>query len=430
MSETILPPHDQEAEENVLGILIAFPQEIPPAAAVLRPEHFYVEAHRWVYEAILACGERADTFTVSRHLEDRGRLEECGGMHFIMQLQTQFGTALDLEACAARVRRMALSRQVIGAAQAILRLGYTGALADTELVDRAQSALLAAIDCGSERSRVSLDAAADAFYADFSAVLDTGVVPGIPTGISLFDYMVGGWRPGRLTVIGALPGHGKTTLMHNTLLHAAKAGHRAAFVTLEMTEAELIEAMASNVAGVDVSPVALLHLDSRGKADARRKIADALQLIRALPLHVLYLPDASPADTVYEVKRLNAGGRPVELVAFDYVQMGRPDGLARGANREQEVANVALGLKKAAGALGAHVITGSQVNEAGETRESKAITQHADTVIYLKRDEGRPSNDRLLSLTAEFWKNRKGKTGEVALVFKKTVANIGAMETE
>lgn len=420
-------PNDVDAEQAVLGSLIIDPSAIVSVATTLKADDFFTVHHAWIYEALIALGACADLMTIARWMADRHMLDESGGEAYLAQLTGMVPTALNVEAYAEIVKRRAVSRRLLDALSPIAIDCLNPALETNELVNRTQSTIIEALSGVTVKQSVSLDEAIDNFYADFDETLRTGIVPGIPTGIHEFDSMVGGWKPTRLTVVGALPGHGKTTLMLNTLLFASKAGHRCAFFSLEMPEQDLVESLVSNDAGVDVSPVALSRLNKTDQEDQRARIAYSLQRIRSLPIHLIYAPSVSPADMVYECRRLGARFGHIELVAFDYVQLGRPSVQSKQANREQDVSAVALGLKQAAGELSAHVITGSQVNEQGDTRESKAITQHADTVIYLRRNDGiAPCN--MMALTAEFWKNRKGKTGEIPLMFNKPFQRMTAME--
>lgn len=420
-------PNDVEAEQAVLGSLIIDPSAIVSVATTLKPDDFFTVHHAWIYEALIALGASADLMTISHWMADRKMLDESGGEAYLAQLTDTVPTALNVECYAEIVKRRAVSRKLLDSLSSIAIDCQNPALATEDLVARTQATIVKSLSDVTIKQAVSLDDAVDNFYADFDETLRTGIVPGIPTGIHEFDSMVGGWKPTRLTVVGALPGNGKTTLMLNTLLFAAKAGHRSAFFSLEMPEKDLIESLVSNDAGVDVSPVTLLKLSKTDQEEQRARIAHSLQRIRQLPIHLIYAPSASPEDMVYECKRLATRFGHIEFVAFDYIQLGRPTAVSKQANREQEVSAVALGLKRAAGELNCHIITGSQVNEQGDTRESKAITQHADTVIYLKRGDGAaPCN--MMALTAEFWKNRKGKTGEIPLMFNKPLQRMAAME--
>ncbi|MCC7208349.1 MAG: hypothetical protein IT323_13660 [Anaerolineae bacterium] len=430
MTQVVLPPHDEEAEEAVLGSLLIDPSAIAPVASYLKPEDFYLTKNGWVYEVVLALGDRTDLFTVARCLAERNQLTEIGGEVYLAQLTTGVYTALNVQAYAQIVKRKALSRRLIQAASAIAKDAWTPDLDADALIDRAQSALIKAVTDTAIRREVTLADAIDKFWTDFETTVDTGVVPGIPTGISAFDHKLTGWRPGRLTVFGALPGHGKTTIMLNLLLHAARKGYRGVILSLEQNEEDLVEAIAACESGVDLSPEAIVKLNPTQKCEVKRKVQDGLARILQMPLHPVSRKGASPADLVYEVKRISAQYGPVGLAAFDYIQLGKPNVMNRQFNREQEVGAVAQGLKEAAMELGIHVFTASQVNADGETRESKAITQHADTVIYLKEDTDYPPKDpaSMLPLKADFWKNRKGKTGAVGLMFHKAIARIAAME--
>lgn len=424
----VLPPHDEEAEQAVLGCLLIDPNAIPMVASALKPEDFYIVKNQWIYQAEVALGQKLDTMTLSRRLSESGQWGEVGEESYVAQLQTSFVSALNVHAYADQVKRMSVKRKIIQAAQIMAKSAYDASVDTGTLVDSSQTALIEAVSDVVVQRQMTLAEAADKFFTEWNEMLDTGIVPGIQTGIKTLDYMMGGMKRSRLTVVGALPGMGKTTIMLNILLHAAKQGHRVFFFSLEMREDELLESLTACESGIDLSPQTMLKLPPASISAARRDVGNALARILKLPLHILYAPSASPSDLIYQVKALNAIYRdsPVELAAFDYIQLGKPDSIAKNANREQEVSAVALGLKQAAGVLNIHVLSGTQVNEQGDARESKAITQHADTVIYLTKDESAATPNPMVTigLNANFWKNRKGPTGDSSLMFNKANARI------
>lgn len=425
-----LPPNNEDAESAVIGSLMIDPTAISLIASILKPQDFYIVRNAWIYDAIMTLGDKADLLTVSDVLAKRGVLAECGGESYLAIATSFVPTALNVVAYAALVKRAAVSRRLIQACSVIAADAWkVNEMSAAELLDRAQSAILKASDNTDVRTRMTLSQSLDEFYSELSEMMASGIVPGIPTGISDVDYMVGGWKPTRMTVVGGETGGGKTTFLLNTGLHAAKKGHRTLVMSLEMPESDLNRALVSNDASVDMSPQVILRMSPDQQREFNNKVLDSMTRIRALPLHLIYMPGASPTDLIYEAKRISAQYGHVELAIFDYLQIGSVSSGTRFGSREQEVSAIALELKLAAGKLDAHVMTASQLNEQGQTRESRATTHHADTVIYLEHnDEFTPTDT--VALTANFWKNRQGKTGAKSLVFHKAFQRIAGASKE
>jgi len=272
---------------------------------------------------------------------------------------------------------------------------------------------LSALTTGT-RQVVSLSDALLCCIADYD---DAGErLPGIPTGLSALDRILGGLCPGRLTVIAGKPGAGKTTLMLQTALTAARAGHSVVIVSCEMTEPEVCRVMLSRHAGISLSPADVLALDERTRAEQRRRLMDAADQIAMMPIAIEYRPGISSGQIRHLLR--HHAQRGAKLAVVDYIQL--VDGRTRrDQSREQEVAEVALTLKTLAGQLGMSIVAGSQVNDAGEVRESRAIEQHADALIVLERaDVGDVLNPPpVRTIEVQIRKNRHGAVGRLQLGF-------------
>lgn len=425
MASNILPPHSIEAEEATLGSLLIDPPAIPVVARFLPPAAFYLQTHQWLYEAMLSLGDKADLLTVTQELERAGKLQECGGEGFIARLTATVPTALNVETYARTVEAYAIRRRVIEACSGIAKLAFDERQPVPDVIDKSQSLLLSAVAGSARRQTVTLAEAAEQVYAEVDAVLEHQRVPGVSTGISAVDHMIGGMKPGRLYTFAGLPGTGKTTLMLNLLLNAARAGHTAAMFSCEMTEAELLSVCVSNRASMSLSAGDLVRLDARGKAEARARLADALQEVVNLPLILRSASGMTPAEFRFECKSLQLT-RGLKVAAADYIQIMRPNINGKDTNREQEVSSIAWGLKETAMELGIAVLCGSQVNDDGQVRESRAIEQHTDSLVLLKAGQ---NGGEASELTATFRKNRGGPTGDITLAYRKAKAHIGGVRT-
>jgi replicative DNA helicase len=217
-------------------------------------------------------------------------------------------------------------------------------------------------------------------------------------------------------VIAGKPGAGKTTLMLQMALSAARAGHPVVIVSCEMSEPEVCRVLLSRHAGISLSPADVLALDERKRAEQRRRLMDAADQIAKMPIAIEYRPGISVSQLRHLLRHHAIRGAKLAIV--DYIQL--VDGRTRrDQNREQEVSEVALALKTLAGQLGMSIVAGSQVNDAGEVRESRAIEQHADALIVLERaDVGDALNPPpVRTIEVQIRKNRHGSIGKLQLGF-------------
>jgi len=408
----ITPIYSEEAEQSALGSAIIDQEALAMLADILKPEHFWDVRHQYIYEAMLSLfgrGSPVDLLSLSDELRLRGHLDEAGGEPYIAALCCVVPTALHVRHYAEIVYRDWQRRTALRIAQEVAKAAYEGHNdLPTYAADR-----LSVLTTG-ERQAISLSDALVCCVADYDAAGER--LPGVPTGLSALDRILGGLCPGRLTVIAGKPGTGKTTLMLQMALTAARSGSPVVIVSCEMSEPEVCRTLLSRHAGISLSPADVLALDERTRAEQRRRLMDAVDQIVKMPISVEYRPDISVAQ-LRHLLRYHAQ-RGTKLAVVDYVQL--VDGRTRrDQSREQEVAEVALALKTLAGQLGMSIVAGSQVNDAGEVRESRAIEQHADALIVLERaDIGDAMNPPpVRTIEAQIRKNRHGPIGKLQLGF-------------
>jgi len=408
----ITPIYSEEAEQSALGSAIIDPEALAVLADLLRPEHFYELRHQRIFEALLslfARGAPVDLLSLSDELQVRGHLDDVGGEPYIAELCCAVPTALNVKHYAEIVYRDWQRRTALRIAQEIAKAAYQGHEdLQTYAADR-----VAELTTG-KRETVTLSDALLHCVADYDAAGER--LPGIPTGLSALDRILGGLCTGRLTVIAGKPGAGKTTLMLQMALAAARSGNLVVIVSCEMSEPEVCRVLLSRHAGISLSPADVLALDERTRADQRRRLMDAADQIAEMPIAIEYRPGISVSQLRHLLRHHSLRGAKLAIV--DYIQL--VDGRTRrDQNREQEVAEVALVLKTLAGQLGMSIVAGSQVNDAGEVRESRAIEQHADALIVLERadvsDALNPPPIR--TVEAQIRKNRHGAIGKLQLGF-------------
>ena len=408
----ITPIYSEEAEQSALGSAIIDREALAMLADILKPEHFWDVRHQYIYEAMMSLfgrGSPVDLLSLSDELRLRGHLDEAGGEPYIAALCCVVPTALHVRHYAEIVYRDWQRRTALRIAQEIAKAAYEGHNdLPTYAADR-----LSVLTTG-ERQVISLSDALVCCVADYDAAGER--LPGVPTGLSALDRILGGLCPGRLTVIAGKPGAGKTTLMLQMALTAARSGSPVIIVSCEMSEPEVCRTLLSRHAGISLSPADVLALDERTRAEQRRRLMDAVDQIAMMPISVEYRPGISVSQLRHLLRHHSLRG--AKLAVVDYIQL--VDGRTRrDQSREQEVAEVALTLKTLAGQLGLSIVAGSQVNDAGEVRESRAIEQHADALIVLERaDVGDALNPPpVRTVEAQVRKNRHGAVGKLQLGF-------------
>jgi replicative DNA helicase len=406
------PIYSEEAEQSALGSAIIDREALTVLADTLRPEHFWDVRHQHIYAALLslfARGAPVDLLSLSDELSMQGHLDEVGGEPYIAELCCAVPTALNVRHYAEIVYRDWQRRTAMRVAQEIAEAAYQG----RDDLPAYAADRLSALTTGA-RQVISLSDALLHCVADYDAAGER--LPGMPTGLSALDRILGGLCPGRLTVIAGKPGAGKTTLMLQMALSAARAGYPVVVVSCEMSEPEVCRVLLSRHAGISLSPADVLALDERTRADQRRRLMDAADQIAGMPLTIEYRPGISVSQLRHLFRHHALRG--VKLAIVDYIQL--VDGRTRrDQSREQEVAEVALVLKTLAGQLGLSIVAGSQVNDAGEVRESRAIEQHADALIVLDRaDVGDALNPLpVRTIEMQIRKNRHGAIGRLQLGF-------------
>lgn len=431
-------PYDDLAERTALGGAIVDNDQVPVLLDALTADDFYRESHRTVYRAIadLAATARAIDLVTLRHELDRtSHLEAIGGVQALSSLLDGIPRATNVGHYAAIVAEHALARETIRAACKVLEDAQSGDTA-AAVLDRAQQALF---EVGQRRTRkrgLEPFRAALAEAVEFVARAKAGPAAGadavnVGYGLSDLDSQTGGMLPGDLVVLAARPGVGKSALALHIAVEAAKRGQRTAVFSVEMGRSQLGLRALSTRAGLDGWRLRTGALSDFDFAQLEGVVLE----LAGLPLWV----DDSAGVTVLDVRtrsrRLKAE-TGLSLVVVDYLQlMGT---LGRVENRQVAVADLSRGLKAIARDLEVPVLCLAQLSRRAEERErptlsdlreSGAIEQDADTVLFLLRPK--MSGDANASETdAEVIvaKQRNGPLGEIAIHFDPTVQRFGDRE--
>lgn len=430
-----IPPHDVEAEIAVLGSMLLDPEAAGRVVSMLRPDHFYRGPHADVYRVLteLYDANRAiDVVLLREELQRRGLLEKVGGTSFLSRVMASVPTAANAEHYAKIVKDAGTRRAIIHAANEIESEAFEGAREVGELVDYAESKLFELDHRGGEGEAVHIrDVLQETFQRIDALQGQEGRLTGVPSGFYDLDDMTSGLQKGELIVVAGRPSMGKTTFCLNLAEHAAVAeSFPVAIFSLEMSKQSLVQNLLCSRARVDA------HKLRRGfLADEDwGRISQALGKLSEAKIFIDDTPGLSPLLLRAKARRLKAQ-HDIALVVIDYLQLMEVPHMSRGgdASRQAEISYISRSIKGLARELEIPIIALSQLNRGvdsredhrprmSDLRESGAIEQDADVVMFLYRPEYYEMDpDRKAELAGQaeciVGKQRNGPTGTVNLTF-------------
>ena len=433
-----LPPHDTDAEENVIGSLLIDGTAINKIVVFLQPQDFYTEQNSLVYEACLALYQRdegIDQITVAQELARRGKLEVCGGAAYLSHLVSIVATSLHVEHYAQIVSRLSLMRRLINAGSQIAAIGYEADPDVDTALSRAEDAVFRLRHERGQRDLTHIRQVLDRFFETppSEAIGPTEPIPHVLSSFSKLDEFLGGLQRSDLVIVAGRPSMGKTSFALSLATNAAvEQGACVALFSLEMAREPLVLRMLSSKSGVDSRR---LRLELQNEAEEKR-IMEAIGILSEAPVYI----DDSPQLRVIEMRskaRRLSFERSIDLVIVDYLQLMQGD--TRSENRVQEIGYISRSLKAIARELNAPVVAVSQLSRAVEfrashkpqlsdLRESGSIEQDADLVLFIYRDDYYFSREEWESQHPDkeypqgianiiIAKHRNGPTGEIDLRF-------------
>jgi len=420
-----IPPHNLEAEQAVLGCMLLDQDVIPIVTEIIKSEDFYREDHREIYEAILDIAEAAepvDIITVSEQLQLRGTLEKIGGLDYLARISNEVPTTANARHYAKIVEEKSLLRKLIKAAADIANSSYDATEEAAFVLDKAEKSIF---DILEKRNTQGFTHIKDVLLETFNKLEELyntkGYITGIPTGFTDLDYKTAGLQNSDLILIAARPGMGKTAMALNIAQHAAVRCHiPVAIFNLEMSKDQLVNRMLCSEVMVDSHKMRTGKLED----DDWNKIAQALAPLSEAPIYIDDTPGLSVMDIRAKCRRLKLE-KNLGLVVIDYLQLMQ--GRGRAESRQQEVSEISRSLKILAKELNVPVVTMSQLSRGPESRsdhrpmlsdlrESGAIEQDADIVMFLYRDDYyNPDTEKKNIAEVIIAKHRNGSTGTVEL---------------
>jgi replicative DNA helicase len=428
-----LPPHSLEAEQSVLGGLLLENASADDVGDAVADADFYSEAHRLIYQHIVALvsdGRPADVVTVAETLASAQKLDYVGGLPYLGALVQNVPTAANIRHYARIVRERSILRQLAATAGEIADSAYNPlGRSAKEVLDQAEAKVLHIAEQGSRGTQVfapigTLLAGVVERIEELYNRDDPSAVTGIPTGFADLDEKTSGLQPGDLVVVAGRPSMGKTAFALNIGEHVALAAKKpVAVFSMEMGAAQLAMRMIGSVGRLDQ------HMLRTGRLgpDDWEKLTAALGRLHEAPV----LIDETPALTAIEVRsrarRLTKQYGTLGLVIIDYLQLMQAS--SSGENRATEISEISRSMKALAKELQVPVMALSQLNRSleqrpnkrpvmSDLRESGAIEQDADVILFIYRDEVYNADTQDKG-TAEIiiGKQRNGPIGMVRLTF-------------
>jgi replicative DNA helicase len=434
------PPHSPEAEKTVLGGILVNNENLNVVLSIISPEDFYKEAHRKILEKIIYLvdkGVPVELLSLSEELRREGSLEDVGGAAYLSSLMDGVPRNLNVEYYAQIIKEKSLLRRLILSSAKIISASYEEKDEADELLNSAQAAIL---DVAEQRIRpgfIPLGMLTKSTMSIIERLAERReAVTGVPSGFRDLDKLTAGFHPAELVIIAARPSMGKTALCLNISQYVGtKTDYAVGFFSMEMSKESIVIRLLCADAMIDIRSARTGYISDR---EFEKLKLSAEKLTRAR-----VFIDETPALTLMEMKaksRRLKMERNLDIVFIDYIQLMRTSG--RFENRNQEMSYITRSLKELAKELRIPVVGISQLSRAPEKgrrepkpmlsdlRESGALEQDADVVIFIYRPEFYHPDDESLKGVAEvsIAKQRNGPIGNLQMAFIREYARFADME--
>lgn len=454
-----VPPNDLMAEAAVLSAVLLSRDALDRVLPILSPEHFYSDANGKIYEAFVdlsSLGRTIDILTVRSWLDDHGVLQRAGGAPYLVEILDAVPAIANVDEYARRIKEKWRLRELINTCRRVSAEGY-GPLVDVQqFIDSAEQSVY---DIARTPETTTVQPLKEVIQTTFSRLNESlkrgNRITGTSTGFTQLDKLTGGLNDGDLVIVAARPGMGKTSLVLNMAVNVAlpkrvqmqergpsneqiEGGAGVAIFSLEMPREQLASRLLCSEARVDVSKLRQGYLQPEDWSQLTRAAGE----LAKLPIWIDDTSDLSILDLRAKVRRIQSmQGAPLGLVMIDYLQL--MSGNPKITSREQQISEISRNLKKLAKDLSVPVVALSQLNRAVETRgtkdkrpqlsdlrESGAIEQDADMIIFIYRDEYYNPDQEGVAGQAELIvaKQRNGPTGRIKVRFTKSCTRFDNLE--
>ena len=423
-----VPPHDLEAEQAIIGSMLTDRDAVISAIEILKEEDFYREDNKAIYTAILNLYNRAepiDIITVKSELESMGKFEQVGGLEYLAELPEKVTTTANAMKYIKIVEEKSTLRRLIKTANEIIELGYSPTEDVEDIMEGAEKKIFNIMQ---EKNQKGYAPIKDVLVESFTKLEELynrkQHITGVPSGFTELDYRTAGFHGSELILIAARPAMGKTAFALNIATNAAvKANVPVAVFSLEMSKEQLVNRILCSESMVDSNKVRTGKLEE----DDWTKLAGAIGPLSEAEIFIDDTPGINITEIRAKCRKLKLE-KNIGMVVIDYLQLIQGSN-KRGGSREQEISEISRSLKILAKELDVPVIALSQLSRAAEQRpdhrpmlsdlrESGAIEQDADIVMFLYRDDYyNQDSDKKDIAEIIIAKHRGGSTGTVELLW-------------
>lgn len=421
-----LPAH-VEAEKSVLGALLLNDENLARISEILTPQDFYIPAHTKIYAAIVEIAqrmERLDIVTLQNELEKKGALDDIGGLMYLLSLQEDIPSVGLIEQHAKIVKEKSVLRELINSATSIVTSCYSQDQDDiSTILDGAERTIFNIANKRTDQNFVQLNIWLKKTFQHLSDIKsNAGGLTGVSSGFRSLDTMTAGFQPGDLIILAARPSMGKTSLALNLASNAASNGAGVGIFSLEMGAEQLTLRLLSTESGI-------AHQNIRNATITSDEWVELTNVAARLAQMPMFIDDTAGLDLTAlrtKARKLKAQSN-ISMLVIDYLQLLHSS--KRHENRHQEVSEISRTLKALAKELGLPIIALSQLSRAvdsrmdkrpmlSDLRESGAIEQDADVIMFLYRDViYNPDTEQPALSELIIGKQRNGPTGVVNLNF-------------
>ena len=420
-----IPPQSIEAEQAILGSMLLEKEIVPVIAEIITGEDFYREDNREIFDAIMDLfnkGEPVDVVTVPERLKIKGLLERIGGYDYIISLANSVPTTANAKNYAHIVEEKAILRRLIKASNDIVNMGYESSKEVSHILDTAEKNIFDILQKRNIKGYLPIkDVLIEAFNRLEELYNKKGFITGVPTRFIDLDYKTSGLQNSDLILVAARPSMGKTSLALNIAQNVGVFSKiPVAIFSMEMSKEQIVNRMLCSEAMIDSQKI------RTGKINENdwEKIANTLGPLSEAPIYI----DDTPGITMTEIRakcRRMKLEKNIGLIIIDYLQLMQ--GSRRFENRQQEISELSRSLKILAKEINVPVVTLSQLSRSPEARsdhrpmlsdlrDSGAIEQDADIVIFIYRDDYyNPDSEDKDIAELIVAKHRNGSTGTIKL---------------
>ena len=423
-----VPPHDIEAEQAIIGSMLTDKDAVISAIEVLKPDDFYREDNKIIYEAILNLYNRSepiDVITVRAELESMGKIDNVGGLEYLVELPDKVPTTANSMKYIKKEKKKSSLRKLIKTANEIIELGFNPTEDVDDIMEGAEKKIFNIMQDKDQKGYSPLkDVLVESFTKLEELYNRKQHITGVPSGFTDLDYRTAGFHGSELILIAARPAMGKTAFALNIATNAAlRANVPVAVFSLEMSKEQLVNRILCSESMVDSNKIRTGKLEE----DDWTKLAETIGPLSEAEMYI----DDTPGINIMEIRakcRKLKIEKNIGLVVIDYLQLIQGSG-KRNGSREQEISEISRSLKILAKEIEVPVIALSQLSRAAEQRpdhrpmlsdlrESGAIEQDADIVMFLYRDDYyNPDTEKKGIAEVIIAKHRGGSTGTVELLW-------------